>query len=203
MSENNSQKGSEMNRIASLFITFFRIGAFTFGGGYAMISLLEHECVEKKKWISSDELMEITIIAESTPGPIAINCATYTGYKMSGIAGAIAATLGVVLPSFILILLISGFFENILSVKLVANAFKGIRIAVAFLIMQTAVKMIKKMFKNPLHKKAKAVIAALFFTAVIAMDLIGAHISTVYLILVGGIIGFVLFGIMEKKEKKQ
>ena len=85
--------------IADLFLTFSKIGAFTFGGGYAMISLLDHECVEKRQWITSDELMDVTVIAESTPGPIAINCATYTGYIQAGISGSVAATLGIVLPS--------------------------------------------------------------------------------------------------------
>lgn len=198
-----TDKGQKMDLILKLFITFIRIGAFTFGGGYAMLSLLEHECVEKKKWLSSDELMEVTVIAESTPGPIAINCATYTGYKMAGITGASVATLGVVLPSFVLLLLISSFFENILSIEIIANAFKGIRLAVAFLIMQTAIKMIRKMIIKSPNKKAKTVIAALFFTVVILLDIIGVHISTIYLILLGGFIGFVFFGFMESKEKKQ
>ena len=95
-----------MNRIADLFLTFGRIGAFTFGGGYAMISLLDHECVEKKAWLTSDELMNVTVIAESTPGPIAINCATYTGYKVAGMKGAVSATARIILPSFLLLFFI-------------------------------------------------------------------------------------------------
>ena len=92
-----------MNLISELFLTFAEIGLFTFGGGYAMIPMIEHSCVEKKKWISHDDMMNITIIAESTPGPIAINCATFVGYKQKGLSGAIAATIGLVLPSFIII----------------------------------------------------------------------------------------------------
>ena len=98
--------------IISLFLTFAKIGLFTFGGGYAMISIIENICVEQKNWITHDEMMNVTVIAESTPGPIAINCATYVGYKQKGICGAIAATLGVVLPSFIIIYLISIFLNN-------------------------------------------------------------------------------------------
>ncbi|MDE6709234.1 MAG: chromate transporter, partial [Oscillospiraceae bacterium] len=134
-----------MNVLLDLFLTFAKIGAFTFGGGYAMISLIDKECVENKKWITSDELMEITVIAESTPGPIAINLATYAGYKMAGGMGAAVATLGIILPSFLIIWLISTFMENLLSIEAVAKAFKGIRIAVAVLIIKAALKIIKSM----------------------------------------------------------
>ena len=89
-----------MSILLDLFLTFARIGLFTFGGGYAMISLIDRSCVEKKRWISHDEMMDITVIAESTPGPIAINCATYVGYKQKGLVGAVAATVGIILPSF-------------------------------------------------------------------------------------------------------
>ena len=98
-----------MSILIDLFLTFAKIGMFTFGGGYAMISLIENTCVENKKWITHDAMMTVTVIAESTPGPIAINCATYVGYKQKGIWGAVAATLGVVLPSFIILYLISSF----------------------------------------------------------------------------------------------
>ena len=89
-----------MNILLDLFLSFAKVGLFTFGGGYAMIALIENTCVEKKQWITHDEMMNITVIAESTPGPIAINCATYVGYKQKGFAGALAATIGMVLPSF-------------------------------------------------------------------------------------------------------
>ena len=102
-----------MALLRELFFSFAKIGTFTFGGGYAMISLIDHECVEKKQWITSDELMDITVIAESTPGPIAINCATYTGYRKAGVAGAVMATLGMILPSFFIILVISMCMDNL------------------------------------------------------------------------------------------
>ncbi|WP_434309753.1 chromate transporter [Hominifimenecus sp. rT4P-3] len=190
-----------MKPIADLFLTFGRIGAFTFGGGYAMISLLDHECVEKKGWITSDELMDVTVIAESTPGPIAINCATYTGYKVAGMAGAIAATVGIVLPSFLLLFLISRFFEDILAVEMISKAFRGIRIAVALLIIQAAIKMIKKMRKKSPHRNMQTFIVLFFFAITLIMNLIGVQISTIFFILGSGLVGFFLFR-GTKGEKK-
>jgi len=188
-----------MSIIPELFLTFARIGAFTFGGGYAMISLLDHECVEKKKWITSDELMDVTVVAESTPGPIAINCATYTGYKKAGLPGAITATLGMVLPSFLIILIVSAFFDDLLNYPLVANAFKGIRIAVAILIMQAAIKMIKKMLKKTPNKPISIAFIAVFFTVVFVLNLFNIHFSTIYLILMAGALGFCLYALPKQK----
>ena len=105
-----------MTILIDLFLTFVKIGLFTFGGGYAMISLIEHYCSEQKQWITHDEMMDVTVIAESTPGPIAINCATFVGYKQKGLMGAAAATIGVVLPSFCIIFLISMFLDNFLEI---------------------------------------------------------------------------------------
>ena len=117
-----------MNNMLDLFLTFARIGVFTFGGGYAMISLIENSCVEKKQWITHDEMMNVTVIAESTPGPIAINCATFVGYKQKGLTGAVAATIGMVLPSFCIIFLISVFLDNFLEIMWIAHAFMGIKV---------------------------------------------------------------------------
>lgn len=188
-----------MSILPQLFLTFAKIGAFTFGGGYAMISLLDHECVEKKEWITSDELMDVTVVAESTPGPIAINCATYTGYKKAGLPGAVVATLGMVLPSFLIILIISAFFEDLLNYPLIANAFKGIRIAVAILIMQAAVMMIKKMLKKTPNKLLGIAFIIVFFAAVLVLDLLGIHFSTIYLILIAGFLGFCLYALPKRK----
>ena len=138
-----------MHILTDLFLTFARIGLFTFGGGYAMISLMERSCVEKKRWITHDEMMEIAVIAESTPGPIAINCATYVGYRQKGLAGAVAATVGIVLPSFCIIFLVAAFLDDFLEVAWIAHAFAGIKIAVGILILDAAVKMIGKMPKKP------------------------------------------------------
>lgn len=139
----------EVTVLIDLFLTFAKIGMFTFGGGYAMIALLEKTCVEDKKWITHDEMMDVTVIAESTPGPIAINCATYVGYRQGKLIGSVAATLGMVLPSFIFIYIIAQFLDRFLEIALIANAFKGIKIAVGILIIDAALKMLKKMEKKP------------------------------------------------------
>ncbi len=165
-----------------------------------MISLLDHECVEKKRWISSDELMDITVVAESTPGPIAINCATYTGYKKAKVPGAIVATLGMVLPSFLTILIISSFFEQLLSYQLVARAFRGIRVAVAVLIIQAAVKMIKKMLTKAPDKPVRVVFIAVCFTLVLTLNLLGIRFSTIYLLLIAGVAGFCLYGLPGQRK---
>ena len=141
-----------MNILLELFLTFAKIGLFTFGGGYAMISIIEHNCVEKKGWITHEEMMNMTVIAESTPGPIAINCATFTGYKKAGISGALVATLGMVLPSFTIIYIVSMFLDRFLDLTIIANAFQGIRVAVGILILDAAFRMMKKMQKTPRQK---------------------------------------------------
>ena len=135
-----------------LFFIFVKIGLFTFGGGYAMISMIENNCVEKKAWITHDEMIDVTVIAESTPGPIAINCATFIGYKKAGFLGALVATLGIVVPSFIVIFLISMFLDNFLEITIVANAFKGIKVGVGLLILDAAITMINKMQKKKLSR---------------------------------------------------
>lgn len=160
-----------------------------------MISLIDHECVEKKQWITSDELMDITVIAESTPGPIAINCATYTGYKKAGLAGAIVATLGMILPSFLIILLISTFMEDLLRYPVVANAFRGIRIAVAWLILQAAVKMIRKMLKKSPNKISSMIFVIVFGSITLLCNLLGFRLSTIYLILIAGLTGLYLYSV--------
>ena len=113
-----------MSILLELFFTFAKIGLFTFGGGYAMISIIENQCVERKKWISSDEMMNMTVIAESTPGPIAINCSTFAGYKRAGIPGAFAATLGMVMPSFLVIYFISMYLDDFLETTDYSNSYE-------------------------------------------------------------------------------
>ena len=182
-----------MRKTTDLFLTFMEVGAFTFGGGYAMLSLLDHTCVEKKRWITADEMMDLAVIAESTPGPIAINCATYTGYKVAGMAGAVSATVGIVLPSFLLLCFLSSFFEDVLAVPFVANAFRGIRLAVSLLITQAAVKMLRKMWGRSAQKYRQATVAALAFLVTLAASAAAVHLSTIYVILAGGLVGLLLF----------
>ncbi|WP_242840921.1 chromate transporter [Butyrivibrio sp. AE3004] len=172
-----------------LFITFVRIGLFTFGGGYAMISLIQDICVEKKKWISHDEMMDITVIAESTPGPIAINCATFVGYKRRGMVGAIAATTGVVLPSFIIIYLISLFLDRFLEIAWIASAFRGIKIAVGILILDAALKMIRKMPK----KLFQITVLIIAFLTMMAVNLFSIKVSSITLMVTAGLCSLIAF----------
>ena len=175
--------------LLELFLTFFRIGAFTFGGGYAMISVIENICVEKKKWITHEDLVNVTVIAESTPGPVAINCATFVGFRQKGIAGAVAATLGVVLPSFIIIWAISMFLDRFLEIAWVASAFRGIRIAVGILIIDVGIRMLRKMPKEPL----RIVLAACAFAAMLLISIFSWKISTITLLLAAAAVSLAVF----------
>ena len=187
--------------LIDLFLTFAKIGLFTFGGGYAMISLIENDCVEKKRWITHDEMMDVTVIAESTPGPIAINCATYVGYKKGRLPGAIIATFGIVLPSFIIIFLISKFFDRFLEITWVANAFRGIKIAVGILIVDAAVKMLIKMKKKPMPM----IMVVCSAVAMILISIFSVNISSMVLMIVSAFIGIVVFiiGSHAKKGEKR
>ncbi|MBQ6589785.1 MAG: chromate transporter [Butyrivibrio sp.] len=184
--------------IITLFLTFAKIGLFTFGGGYAMISLIESICVEQKRWITHEQMMKITVVAESTPGPIAINCATYIGYKQKGIAGAVAATLGVVTPSFIIIYLISKFLENFLEIQGIVSGFKGIRIAVGILILDAAIGMIKKMKK----KTIPCIILGCSFVIMLLNNIINLGISSILLLVIAAIAGMIISGVSEMSAVK-
>ena len=178
-----------MGILLDLFLTFAKVGLFTFGGGYAMIALIENACVERKAWITHDEMMDVTVIAESTPGPIAINCATYVGYRQKGFAGAVVATLGMVLPSFLIIFLISMFLDNFLEIRWVAHAFMGIRIAVGILILDAAVKMIRKMHKRLVPR----IIMACSAVAMFLIDIFALRFSSIALMLVAAAVSLCIF----------
>jgi len=139
---------NKLKTLISLFIAFMKIGGFTFGGGYAMIPLIQRETVENKKWISEDDILDIVALAESTPGPIAINAATFVGYKVAGFFGAFFATLGVILPSFLIILAISFVLERFRELRAVQYAFQGIRAGVLALILKALIGMFKKCKKG-------------------------------------------------------
>lgn len=175
-------------RCAELFAVFFKIGLFTFGGGYAMISLIEHEIGERRGWIDGEELAGVFAIAESTPGPIAVNCATWVGCKRAGVAGGVAATLGVVLPSFVIIYLISLFFERFMALRVVANAFRGIQAAVAILILRAGLRMARKLPRRAASWALFA--AALGLTGAITLG--GLRFSTIWLILAGAAAGLIM-----------
>jgi len=171
-----------------LFLTFMKIGLFTFGGGYAMISLIEDICVERKKWITHEDMMNVTVVAESTPGPIAINCATYIGYLQVGFWGSILATLGVVFPSFIIIFTISMFFDNFLEITIIASAFKGIKLAVGLLILNAGLNMLKKMKKT--RQSVTILVCAL--AAMVLSNLLAWNFSALSLMIIAGVISLAL-----------
>jgi chromate transporter len=184
--------------LSDLFIVFFKIGLFTFGGGYAMLALIEDICVEKKKWITHEEMMDITVIAESTPGPIAINLATYVGYKLRKIPGALIATIGMIIPSFFIVFLISQFLDRFLEIKWVSSAFQGIKIAVAILIIDAAVKMIKKMKKKPFP--ITIMIVALI--SMLVINIIALHVSSLVIMLAGAVSGLIFYAIHDRSRKE-
>ena len=177
-----------------LLITFFCLGLFTFGGGYAMIPLLKETIVNKKHWMTDDEVLEMIAIAESTPGPIAINMATYVGYKKKGFFGSVFATLGVVLPSLIIIFLISLFFDAFMQNQIIQYAFTGIKCGVAILITKTGIDMFIKCKKNIVN----IVLFILTFGTMLVIDLWAINFSAIVLLLIGGVTGIVVYTIYRK-----
>ena len=183
-----------------IFLTMLKIGLFTFGGGYAMIALLENEFVEKKKWLEKDEFLDVAAIAESTPGPIAINAATYIGYKNAGLIGSIMATLGICIPSFVIIYAISLFFDAFLSLTLVAYAFKGIQICVVYLILSAGLRMFKQMKKTAFNM----IIISATIICMVGFSLFAVKFSTIFYILISGVLGVAVYLLdkLGKEEKK-
>ena len=188
----------EVKSLETLFFTFFKIGLFTFGGGYAMIALLEEEFIQRRKWLDKDEFLDMTAIAESTPGPVAINSATYLGYKLAKVPGAATATVAVCLPSFLIIYAISLFFEQFTQLTVIANAFKGIQVCVIYLIFSAGVRMLKALDKSPF---ATGVLAAVMLVMV-GLSLAGVSVSSILLILLSGAAGVAAWLIGRRKEGK-
>ena len=179
----------------------FKIGLFTFGGGYAMVSVIEREIVEKKKLLTHQEYLDIIAIAESSPGPIAVNTATFIGYKAFGVIGSVFATLGVVLPSFIVIYIISFFFEQFLALEYVGYAFRGIQTCVAYLIISAGIKMLSKLEKTFFNY----FMVSVFFVVLLIFELLAVNFSTIFFILIGGTIGLTLYLVnyFKNKQKKE
>lgn len=182
-----------------LMLTFMKIGLFTFGGGYAMIALIEDNCINKKHWITEDEMVTITAIAESTPGPIAINCATYVGYSQANLAGALFATFGIVFPSFVIIYIISMFLDNFLEIKIIANAFQGIKIAVALLILDAAISMVRKMK----HKPLPMAIMLASFGGMLLINIFSWNFSSVSLLIIATAVSFCVCLFQDKRKAVQ
>ena len=182
-----------LKKLVQVFWTFFKIGAFTFGGGYAMIPLIQKETVDNHKWITEDDIMEIIAIAESTPGPIAINSATFVGYRTCGVLGAAFATIGVVLPSFVIILAISGILRQFQDLKAVKYAFNGIRAGVLALLFKALWTMYKK---SPKGWAAYVVMGGAFLLTAFL------KVNVLFVIILCGVFGLVTALMAERREKK-
>lgn len=188
-----------MRKYLKLFLTMLKIGLFTFGGGYAMIALLENEFIEKKKYIEKDEFLDMVAIAESTPGPIAINAATYIGYKRAGVLGSAMATVGVCIPSFVIIYAISLFFDAFLSVGLVEYAFRGIQVCVVYLIFSAGLKLLGQMKKTALS----VTIVSAVVLCMLLFSLFAVKFSTILYILICGLAGIVIYLLKQMRQKKE
>ena len=187
--------------ILDLALSYFKVGLSTFGGGLAMIAIIQHEYVEKRKWIGSDEFESMVAIAESTPGPVAINCATYIGYKVGKVFGAIVATVAVCLPSFFIIYLIALVFNAFMGVTLVQYAFKGIQVAIIFLILSAGAKFFKNMKKTPFN----LTVFSCTLLCMLAFSLFGISFSSIFFVLIGGVCGLsvYLIALLFKREKEE
>ncbi len=172
-----------MRTLLELFLTFAKIGALTFGGGYAMLPMLERELVDNRKWVSEEELMDYFAIGQCTPGVIAVNTGTFVGYKIKGIMGGIAATLGVIAPSILIITIISAFISNFAELEIVEYAFNGIRVCVCVLIFNAVIKI----SKSALIDKWAMGIFLLVFVSSMFFD-----VSATILIVIAGILGYAI-----------
>ncbi len=181
-----------------LFLSFLQIGLFSIGGGYAAMPLIKEQVVDINPWLTSMQFADIMAIAEMTPGPIAINCATFVGYKQKGLAGAIAATLGVITPSFIIIYLIAVYLNNFLEITWIANAFRGIRLAIGIIIIDAAINMLKKMKKKALPR----IIMGCAFAAMLLINIFAWNVSSVVLIIIAGAVNLAIFTVRDKMGLK-
>ncbi len=187
------ERDDTMGKLLDIFWVFLKIGSFTFGGGYAMIPLIEEEIVNKKKWVTSNEIIDLFAIAESIPGAIAINTATFIGYKISGRKGAIAANIGVILPSLTIITLIASVFSKFQNDPNVQAALLGIRSCVVALILMAAVSVGKKAIKDKIT----------FLVAILAMVSIAfLDIHPIFAIISGAVIGLVIMKILPDKVEE-
>lgn len=177
-----------MRELVELFLVFFKLGLFTFGGGYAMIPQIKEVVIERKHWLTEDEFLEVIAISESTPGPMAINLATYIGFKKAKFLGALFSTIGVIIPSFVIILIISLFFDKFINNKYVSYAFVGIKCAVAILIISASLDMLKKTKKNAFN----ITIALLVSIVLILLEIFQLKFSSIFLILIGGLLGIAM-----------
>ena len=181
-----------MNILLDLFLTFARIGGLTFGGGYAMLPILQREVAENKKWTTEEELMDYYAIGQCTPGVIAVNVATFIGYKIAGIIGGIIATLGVITPSVIIITLIAAFLANFADLPIVIHAVNGVRVCVCVLILNAIIKLGKK-----------SIVDKLTFAIFIAVSILSivTSLSPIIYIIISGVIGALIYKFRGGKEE--
>ena len=190
-------KKNRAGKLIGIFLVMLKIGLFTFGGGYAMIALLENEFVTKKKWIGKDEFLDMIAIAESTPGPAAVNSATYLGYRVGGFPGAFLGTLAVCIPSFIIIYAISLFFDAFLSIKYVGYAFRGVQACVIYLIASAGLKLFREMKKDVLSM----VLCGASLVCMVAFSLFAVSFSSVFYILIAGAVGVFVYLVGRLRKK--
>ena len=202
MGRNKKTKVEKMKKskiLLEMFLTLFKIGLFTFGGGYAMLALLESELVEKRGWLEKEEFLDMVAIAESTPGPIAINCATYIGYKRAGVIGSAFATLGVCLPSFIIIYVISLFLDAFLTFELVGYAFRGIQACVVYLILSAGLKMLKGVKKNAMSIAILCTVTVLM----IAFSVLSVSFSSIFFIIISAVVGLAVYALGKRRGESK
>ena len=193
------KKENPFKLLVQLFVTFFKIGLLTFGGGYAMIPIIQREVVEKKKWMNGNDILDILAISESTPGPIAINSATYVGFRVMGFWGSFFATLGLIIPSFFIIFVISLFYEKFMTWTVISAAFKGLKVGVIILLVMAVFKLSKSVKKD------------LFSIILFCITLIGMLVITFFqikipsvsiiFIVMGLIVGIIATAITRKEKK--
>ena len=195
------KKDNTFIRLLVLFLTFLKIGAFTFGGGYAMIPIIEDEVTKKRKWISEMEILDVIAISETTPGPIAVNAATYVGYKVSGILGSIVATIGLAIPSFTIIFIISFFYQDFMKWQIIAAMFKGLKVGVILLLINALFKL-KKGVKTNLIGVILFVIT-LSTTLLFSIFNVNFRYLSLCLILLGIIVGISLTALGKMEENRK
>ena len=182
-----------------IFTSLFKIGLFTFGGGYAMIALLENEYVSKRKWVTKEEFLDLVAIAESTPGPIAINASTYIGYKTAGVLGAAVGTVAMCLPSYIIIYTISLFLDKFLEFSIIESAFRGIQVCVVYLVISAGIKLLRGMKPDKLATAIVAIVSA----CMVLFALLSVNFSSVLYIVISAVVGLAIYFVKSLKDRKE
>lgn len=186
-------KKEKAKQCLRLFLIMMKIGLFTFGGGYAMIALLEREFVSGRNWVDKDEFLDLIAIAESTPGPMAINSATYVGYKVAGFFGALTGTIAVCIPPFIIKYAISLFFDQFMALEYVGYAFRGVQVCVVYLIASAGIKMLRGMKKSPMN----IVLVSATILCMVLFSVFAVNFSSIYYIVIGGCVGLFIYLIVK------